>query len=246
MNITYNSRWGLRDGLSIALAYFPVSFAFGLFAVSQGLSPWQTVLISMLNLTSAGQLASVPIFLGSASFVEMAMTQLLINMRYALTSITLSQKLDDSVHFHDRFAIAFVNTDEVFAVCAEKDGMLGRKYLYPLIVPPYLGWALGTAAGAYLGALLPISIVTILGFAIYGMFFSILLPAAKKNRAVLYAELVAAAISCILYFVPIFSFITSGFGVIISATLASAILAFFLPYSPPEILNPSKEGEANE
>lgn len=246
MNITYTSKWGLRDGLSIALAYLPVSFAFGLFAVSQGLSPWQALLISLVNVTSAGQLASVPIFLGTMSFFEMGFTQLIINARYALTSITLSQKLDDTVRFGDRFAIAFMNTDEVFAICAEKQGFLGRKYLYPLIIPPYFGWALGTFAGAYLGMLLPVAIVTILGFIIYGMFFSILLPAAKRNRNVLFAELAAALISSILYFVPWFSFISSGFAVIISAIIASALLAILAPCKTSDSNCDREGGDTNE
>ena len=229
--IRYTAKWGLRDGLSIAFAYFPVAFAFGLFAIGEGLQPWQAVLISMLNVTSAGQLAGVPIFVGSMSYVEMALTQFTINIRYALTSITLSQKLDADVRTIDRYAIGYMNTDEVFALCAEKEGMLGRPYLYGIISPPFFGWTLGTVFGAYAGSLLPVFIITILGFAIYGMFFSILLPAAKKNRAVLLCEILAAVLSCILYYVPWFSEISSGFRIIITALLSSVVIAMIYPIS---------------
>ena len=237
--VKYTSRWGFRDGLSIAFAYFPVAFAFGLFAVAEGMKPWQAVLISMLNVTSAGQFASIPIFTGSGSYVEMLLTQFMINLRYALTSITLSQKLDNSIKLLDRFAIGYMNTDEVFGVCAEKVGRLSRAYFYPLILPPYLGWSLGTVFGAYAGTLLPAFIVAILGFAVYGMFFSILLPAAKKNKAILLCEVVAAIISCALYYIPFFSGISSGFKFIISASLASAILAIARPIAP----NNKREGD---
>ena len=230
--VKYTSRWGFRDGLSIAFAYFPVAFAFGLFAVAEGLRPWQAVLISMLNVTSAGQFASIPIFIGTGSYIEMLLTQFMINLRYALTSITLSQKLDSNVKLLDRFAIGYMNTDEVFGVCAEKEGRLSRSYLYPLILPPYLGWSAGTVIGAYAGTLLPAFIVAILGFAVYGMFFSILLPAAKKNKAILLCEIVSALISCALYYVPVISGISSGFKIIITATLASAIFAFLCQVNP--------------
>ena len=230
--VKYTARWGFRDGLSIAFAYFPVGFAFGLFAVAEGLYPWQAVMISMLNVTSAGQFASIPIFIGTGSYIEMLLTQLMINLRYALTSITLSQKLDDSVRLLDRFAIGYMNTDEVFGVCAEKEGRLSRSYFYPLIFPPFLGWSVGTVFGAYAGALLPAFIVAILGFAVYGMFFSILLPAAKKNKAILLCELSAALISCALYYIPVFSRVSSGFKIIITATLASTIFAILCPISP--------------
>ena len=238
----YTARCGVMDGLSIAFAYFPVAFAFGIFAVAEGLAPWKTVLISMLNVTSAGQLASVPIFTGAGTYIEMALTQFTINLRYALMSITLSQKFDNEIKSRDRFAIGFMNTDEVFGVCAEKEGRLGKSYLFSLIYPPYLGWTLGTVFGAYAGTLLPVFIVSILGFAVYGMFFSILLPAAKKNHAVLLCEIISAVISCIIYYVPCFSFVSSGFRIIITAIISSAVIACFFPILPKE----KKEVMCNE
>ena len=52
---------GVLDGLPICLGYLSVSFAFGIFSVKSGLSVIETLLISMTNVTSAGQLAGVPI-----------------------------------------------------------------------------------------------------------------------------------------------------------------------------------------
>lgn len=83
---------GLKDGLPIGLGYFSVSFTFGMMAVSAGIPVWAAVLISMTNLTSAGQFAGLSIIAGAGSLVEMAMTQLVINARYSLMSLTLSQK----------------------------------------------------------------------------------------------------------------------------------------------------------
>ena len=50
---------GLRAGIPIGLGYLSVSFTFGILAVSLGLYPWQALVISLLTLTSAGQLAGV-------------------------------------------------------------------------------------------------------------------------------------------------------------------------------------------
>lgn len=222
-------RRGIRDGMPICLGYLSVSFAFGIFAVAQGLAVWEAILISMVNVTSAGQLAGVPLFISGAPFYEMAATQLVINLRYALMSISLSQKVDRTVRLPDRFVISFVNTDEVFAVASSQPGEVGRSYLYGLIIPPYVGWAFGTAIGALAGNILPEILVSALGIAIYGMFFSILLPAARDDRGVLFAELLAAAISCILFYVPIFSFVSQGFAIIIASVIASAVLAFLIP-----------------
>ena len=222
-------RRGIRDGLPICLGYFPVSFAFGIFAVGQGLSPLEAILISMLNVTSAGQLAGVPLLVSSAPMLEMALTQLIINLRYALMSVTLSQKLAPDVRLPDRFAIAFVNTDEVFAVSASKNGLVGRSYMYGLILTPYLGWLSGTVFGALAGDILPTILVSALGIAIYGMFFSILLPAARDSRAVLAVELVAASLSTLIAYLPALDFITGGFSIILSAVGASLLLAWLAP-----------------
>ena len=48
---------GLRDGIPICLGYFAVSFAFGILTVENGLTPVEATLISLFNLTSAGQFA---------------------------------------------------------------------------------------------------------------------------------------------------------------------------------------------
>ena len=112
---------GIKDGIPICLGYLSVSFAFGIFSVESGLTILETLLISMANVTSAGQLAAVPIICAGGSLAELGMTQLVINLRYALMSLSLSQKLDKSVRLLDRFVISFVNTDEVFAVALKKE-----------------------------------------------------------------------------------------------------------------------------
>ena len=53
-------RKGVKDGIPIGLGYFAVSFTFGMMAVADGLSIWQAVLISLTNVTSAGQFAVIP------------------------------------------------------------------------------------------------------------------------------------------------------------------------------------------
>ena len=52
---------GIRDGLPICFGYLSVAFAFGIFAMAHGLNIYETVLMSMTNVTSAGQLAALPI-----------------------------------------------------------------------------------------------------------------------------------------------------------------------------------------
>lgn len=225
---------GLIDGLPICFGYLSVSFAFGIFAVQSGLSILEALLLSMTNVTSAGQFAAVPIIVSGGAFIELAIAQLIINLRYALMSISLSQKLGSSVRLPDRFIISFVNTDEVFAVASGSDRPVGRKYLYGLILTPYLGWSLGTLLGAGAGNILPQSVISALGLAIYGMFVAIVVPDVKKERPVALCVLSAIILSCIFKYVPFLQSVPDGFVIIICAALASALVALLKPIDASE------------
>ena len=210
---------GMRDGVPIALGYLSVSFTFGMMAVAGGIPVWAAVAISMTNLTSAGQFAGISMIAAMASYFEVALTQLVINIRYALMSLSLSQKLDRGVK----------TPDEVFAVASTKEGMVGKRYMGGLIAVPYIGWALGTLLGAVAGTLLPPAAQSALGIAIYGMFLAIIVPAAKKSRPVLVVVLLAAVLSCAFRWLPVLNRVSAGFVIIICSVAAAGIGALLFP-----------------
>lgn len=220
---------GLRDGIPICLGYLSVSFAFGIFSVESGLSILETLLISMANVTSAGQLAGVPIICSGGGLLQMAISQIVINLRYALMGVSLSQKFSPGIKTIDRFLISFVNTDEVFAVASSNEGQVGKKYMYGLILTPYLGWSFGTLVGAVAGNILPAIVISSLGVAIYGMFIAIVVPIAKESRAVALCSLLAVALGCIFKYVPILARVPQGFVIIVCAALASIVFALISP-----------------
>lgn len=225
---------GIKDGFPICLGYLSVAFAFGITAVNSGLDIWQAVLISMLNVTSAGQLAGVPIIVGGGTLLELGATQLIINLRYALMSVSLSQKFGKSMRLVDKFLVSFVNTDEVFAVSSSKGMDVGRNYMYGITLTPFVGWTLGTLLGAVAGNILPAIVISALGIAIYAMFVAIVTPVARKERPVLLCSLFAIALSCIFSYVPFLKEnISSGFVIIICTIVASVLFALIFPL-PPE------------
>lgn len=226
-------RKGLLHGLPIALGYLSVSFAFGIQAASSGLLPWQALLISLCNVTSAGQMAGVSLMAQGAGLLEMALTQTTINLRYALMSLSLSQKLDGSMTLFHRMAFAFCHTDEVFAVASGQPGTVGKAYLYGLIHGPYLGWALGTLLGALAGNILPPSVTGPLGIAMYGMFIAIILPPFRRDASLRLVVLVAVALSCLFAYVPWFSGLTGGFRIILCAVIAAGLGAILRPLPLP-------------
>ena len=106
---------GAENGIPICLGYLAVSFAFGIQASEAGLSVFQAVMMSLMNVTSAGQFSSLDLIVHQASFAEMALLQFVVNMRYLLMSCALTQKLGPSVPTGHRLGIAYGVTDEIFA-----------------------------------------------------------------------------------------------------------------------------------
>lgn len=238
-------RTGLRDGIPIALGYLLVSAGFGITAVNYGLSVAGAVLISLTNLTSAGQVAGIeilrdfgPASVFAVSALEMLVTQLVINLRYSLMGISLSQKLDGSFTTGKRMLTSFFITDEIYAMAASRRGDISVPYLFGLGTLPVAGWTLGTAVGALTASVLPRDLSNVFGIAIYGMFLSIVIPDCRRQKGVLLCSLLSAALSCLLVYVPAFSGISSGFRVILCAVLSCAVIAAVLP-APEEEEDPS-------
>ncbi|MBQ5314806.1 MAG: AzlC family ABC transporter permease [Oscillospiraceae bacterium] len=226
--------YGLKCGIPIALGYLAVSFGFGISAVNGGLSVLSSVIISMTNLTSAGQVAALGIIAAMGPLGEMALTQLVINLRYFLMSISVSQKLDKSFTIPHRFITSFGITDEIFAVACSQKGEIGKRFMYGLILLPFVGWTLGTLLGASAGEILPLKIKAALGIAIYGMFIAIIIPPARKEKSVAFVVIISAILSCLLYYVPFFSGISSGFSIIICAVITSVLAAALFPHEDSE------------
>ena len=225
---------GLRDGIPIALGYFAVSFAFGILAVDSGCTVLEAVLISFTNLTSAGQFAGLTVIAQAGTLLEMAVTQLVINSRYMLMSIAMSQKVDADFHGIWRWLLGYGITDEIFAAAIQTDGTIKRSYFGSLIILPVIGWTAGTFLGAFLGNILPVMLTNALGVALYGMFIAVVVPKAREDFHVLFAVLIAVAISVALKYIPVFSFISGGFGIIICAVAASAVGALVFPVKEDE------------
>lgn len=226
---------GLRDGLPIGLGYLSVSFGFGIAVVAAGLSPLYALLISMTNETSAGQLAGLEIIARSGGLFELALSQLVINLRYALMGLSLTQHIDASFTTPWRMLLSFSITDEIYAVASTKREKVGRRYFSGLALLPYAGWIIGTLLGALAGQLLPSVVGGALGVMLYGMFIAIIIPPARKEKGILFAVSVAALLSCVIYYVPALDWITGGFSVIICALLVSVLAALLFPVRDEEV-----------
>lgn len=225
---------GLRDGLPIGAGYFAVSFAFGIQAVAAGLDAFQTFVLSGSNLTSAGQFAGIGVIKAGGALAAMALTQLVINLRYCLMSCAISQKLAPGVPFWHRWLIAFGVTDEIFAVSVAAHGRLRPAYSYGLIAAAWPGWAGGSLLGAVAGDILPATVSQALAMALFAMFVAIVVPAAQADRRVLLASLSAAALSAALAYAPWTAALSEGMRVVLVTLLVAGAAAWLCPLRDKE------------
>ena len=221
-----NFKRGLAAGIPIALGYLSVSFTFGIMAVSYGLAWWQALIISMTTVTSAGQFAGIGIMIHPGQYFQMLISQITINIRYSFMAISVGQKADSRFKGLSRWLLGFMMTDEIFAVATQEESV-SRSFFAGLATLPYIGWALGTLFGAILGSILPERLLSALSLAIYGMFVAIVVPEMKKSRPVVLVVILAIALSCLFYYVPFLSTISSGITITVVA-IASAVIGSLL------------------
>ena len=220
---------GLKDGIPIGLGYLAVSFTFGIMAKGAGLTTLEAVVLSFTNLTSAGQFAGLGIITAGSSLVEMAMAQLIINLRYCLMSCSLSQKLDSHMPFFHRFLMSYGVTDEIFGVSVCKSGVLSPYFSYGLMAMAVPGWTIGTLLGAVSGSLLPARLLSALNVALYGMFLAVVIPPARENKVLRMVILVSMALSFLFTQIPVLRDISSGFKIIILTFIVAGSAAVLFP-----------------
>ena len=227
-------RTGVNRGLPVGVGYFSVSFGFGAMAAAQGVKALDATLISLTNLTSAGQFAGLTLILACATLWELVLTQLVINSRYALMSLALSQKMGQRIGVLPRLFIAFFNTDEIFALAMAEKGPLTVPFMLGLGTTPILGWTAGTLCGALAGSVLPASIRVALGVMLYGMFIAIVVPPARQEKPVLITVILALVLSCMFAWIPMLQQVSAGISIVICTVAAAAICAWLHPIEEEE------------
>jgi predicted branched-subunit amino acid permease len=198
-----------------------------------GMHVWHAVLISMVTLTSAGQLSGIHTMCMPGQYMEMLVSQLTINVRYSFMSICLSQKTDSKFKGIYRLLLGFFMTDEIFAV-ASTEKSVSRSFFLGLAAAPYVGWTCGTLLGALLGDVLPERVMGALCLAIYAMFVAIIIPEVRAEKTLGIVVGVSVLLSTAFYYLPILKNISSGLAVTVCAIVAAVVGALFFPKKDEE------------
>lgn len=227
-----NRQWyarGLKAGVPIGLGYLAVAFTLGIAAKNAGLTAFQATLTSFLINASAGEFVGFTLIGAGASYLEVAIMELVANARYLLMSFSLSQKLSPKTGIGHRMLIGWYVTDEVFGVSISAPGRLNPFYTYGAISLACPGWAIGTCLGVIVGNILPASLVSALSVGLYGMFIAIFVPPSKTSKVIAGLVLVSMALSFAFNRIPVFDGISSGVKTIILTVAISAAAALLFP-----------------
>ena len=153
----------------------------------------------------------------------------MINSRYALMGLALGQRLGPNVGTLPRLAMAFFDTDEVFALGMTRKGKLTARFFLGAGLIAALGWTLGTGCGALAGSLLPLSVRLSLGALLYGMFIAIVVPQARQEKSMLICMGLALVLSCLFAWVPGLKEVSDGLAIVICTVAAAAVCALLFP-----------------
>ena len=228
---------GMRDGLPIALGYFAVSFSLGIQAKEAGMTVLQAAVMSLTNLTSAGEFAALSIIATGGSYISMALSQLIINLRYILMSFALSQRIAPETSTLHRNCMSYGVTDEIFGISVRQPRPLSPFYTYGALLLAVPGWTAGTALGVAAGNILPENVVSALNLALYGMFIAVFIPQSREDKHVAVAVLASMVLSTACAFIPYVKDLRAaspGTMIIILTVLISLVFAIIFPVKESE------------
>ncbi len=221
---------GVRSGIPVFIGYFSASIAFGLLAVSAGLSIREATLFSLVSTTGAGQFMSINLMILGVSPAEAVFSVFLLNFRYMLMSMSLSLKIDFPRRI-DRFLAAYCITDENFSVISAQEGKVPISFVYGVQITAYAGWALGTLAGALGGSVLPRTFQEATGIALFALFTALLVPEVQKERKNLLVALTAGGLNCLFNLLLNWP---AGWSFVAAMLITAAAASLILPPSSSE------------
>lgn len=230
---------GLKHGIPIVFGYIPVGIAYGVSALNAGFSPFETVLMSIMVYSGAGQVLGVGLTAQNASLFAIALATFLINFRYFIMSACVFNRLPSLSNIKKAWT-AFYITDETFALFTTADSKTAKiQYIAGIIILTYSSWVLGAAIGVVASSILPDFVTAALGIALYALFIAIVMPACKKSMAI------AVLVVCTALFNSFISlFIDMSWSVVISTLLCALLGAIFIKDEQEQ--NTKEELLANE
>lgn len=219
---------GLKDGFPIGLGYLPLAFTLGMNATTGGFNLLASVVMSALSFTGVGQMTTMDLMSKHSTYFGLFVALLVINLRNIVLSLSLAQRMNNKVGFFKRLIISMGNTDEIFALTIRYKGEIPANYFLGVMTLPYAAWIIGVLVGSIASSLVPQSICTAMGMALYAMLIAAVVPACKESKPILYTAALSGVLSCILQWIPSIKEALKASGIIVVGSLISAIIVAIL------------------
>lgn len=220
---------GCRHGIPIGLGYFAVAFSLGIAARDYGFGAVHGFIASLFTYASAGQYMGFALYATNATLIELIVLTFIINARYVLMGFALNQRMPEGTPLRTRLLVGTCITDEIFGITIARPGVPTPYYTFGALLTAVPMWAAGTALGISMGSILPARVVSALSVALFGMFLAVIVPPARKDKAVLLAVAVSFAASFAFIRLPYVSSLSQGNRTIILTVIISSVFAILFP-----------------
>ncbi len=145
-------RAGIRLGIPYAVVAFVLAMSFGVLARQAGFTALQAIVTSAIIFAGSAQFAVLAVLASGGTAVAAVVAGTLMNGRYLAMGTALAPSLPGGPLARALQGQTMV--DSSWALANRGDGTFDRWLLFGTTLPQYVGWLLGTVAGAVSGDLL--------------------------------------------------------------------------------------------
>jgi 4-azaleucine resistance transporter AzlC len=184
LRLTADVRRGVRDAAPILVGLVPFGIVAGVAAVDAGLSPVQTVGLSMFVFAGAAQLAAIDLLGEGARLAVVLLAAVVVNLRMLMYSASIAPYFRAFDRRWKAFCAYFL-TDHAYALSLARyvrdrpDPPARLRYFLGVGLSAWVVWQASTLVGVVAGAEIPASLG--LEFAVPLVFLALLVPTVRDS-----------------------------------------------------------------
>ena len=208
--------------LPILFVYFAIGVTFGVAASESGISPINTLLMSLFVYAGAAQLVAVQLIGVEASPFSIIFTILVINSRFFVMSSSISSYFQN-FSFWQKILYGIEITDATYAIHTNryKNHPIRKLEIFTTNVVGHIVWVLSTLIGIYLGNISIDLKEYGADFAMTAMFIGLMVPLITSRVYVVVATV--AVISTIIFYYVGFSYWTTLAATFMAVTIGVGV-----------------------
>ena len=195
----YITRRVLQKDAPIILGYWVLGMACGMLGEKAGLNPFHMFIMSVLAFAGSSQFIGIAMMLQSASYISIALTILMVNLRYSLFTSTLAPLVARKSGLYTTL-FSYGTTDETFALnlssFQDEEEHWTHEEALGLDLLSMVVWAIANAFGCYASRLVHLDL-SLVSYILTAMFLGIW-SNYLKNRTMIITGLAAGVLAVLL------------------------------------------------